>query len=156
MKPFEKIAITGVLFVFIGAILLLTVYAAPASAQANNTTADYYNNTTTVVGNASWMAGHEDATLANTTHFLTRLATFVIGDGGSGAAAGTLFTGLIIFGVVGAMTAGSRPGMVGGAVLGVGSIAGLVAAGFAPQWLYAVVLFVLGIIGTAVYRRATR
>lgn len=132
-------------------VAIVSIGAAPAAA-VNNTTADYYENTTPDVDNASWMAGRSDPTLHNTTDFLNELQMILIG--GSGGSSRTLLIGLLIMGFIGAAAAGSRLGSVAGAVIGIASIGGLFAAGFVPEWLYGILLFVLGIVGMIVWRRA--
>ena len=59
------------------------------AGPVDNTTADYYNNTSSFVANDSWLDGREDPTLDNTTNYITRVMTFVIGtesDGSGGVA----------------------------------------------------------------------
>lgn len=137
-------------------ILVLELVAigliASSAGAVNNTTANPYNNTTPVVDNGSWMQGREDPTLDNSTHFVTRIGTFILGNNG-GSAVGSLLIGLLVMGFIGAAAGGSRFGVVAGAVIGMAAVAGLVEAGFAPVWTYGVLLFILGILATIVWRR---
>lgn len=137
-------------------------------SAANNTSttnqsiqdkAPYYRNQSTTVDSESWMAGRNNATLDNVIHYATRIGTFVIGNqqmaGGVGYA-GPLVLGLVILGVFMGALAGTRPGSVGGGVLAIIIAGGLVDAGLAPQWMFAIVLFALGAVGTSVYLRSVR
>lgn len=130
---------------------LVAVVAAPASAQYANETADYYNNSSTSVNSSDWIDGRTNATVDNYAHFVSRLSTFVIG-GGSGSD-NVVLTGLFAAMALGMIAALAGVGVVGGAVLAIIVAGALVIAGFAPMWLYAIALFMLGALGTSLLRR---
>ena len=132
-------------------------------AAANNETtssldekAPYYADNTSDVNNESWMAGHENATLDNVVSMATRVGGFVIGtrqaQGGVGPANG-LVLALLVFGVVATAGSRSRVGTVGGSVLGIAAAATLSVAGLAPSWLFAVIMFGVGLVAAAALLR---
>lgn len=145
-------------------VLFSSVLSAGAVAAQDNTTnatdkAPYYNNSSTAVANESWTEGHEEPTLANFTHYLTRVGGFVIGDGGSaqgGGSANSMIVGLLFMGAFGAVAVGGRFGSVGGVVMGTAAIGGLATASIIPTWLYPVVLFAVGGIASIVAIRTFR
>jgi hypothetical protein len=137
-------------------VSLLAASVVVPTAAGQSTPAPYYNNSTTDVPNETWMDGREDATLDNTTHYLTRVVSFVIGGGvgaQGGGAAGPLVAGLSVFGVVLGVVARGRTGSVGGGVMAIVAAAALVSAGFAPTWMYAVVVIALGLVLAGVFIR---
>lgn len=145
--------------------LAMTLGAGGASGQATPTEnvsekAPYYNGTTPDVNNESWMAGREDPSLDNVTHFVTRLGPFVIGSGttaqGGVGMAGPMVLGLVVAGLLLAGGANPRVGVVGGAVLFMGSVGALATVGLFPSWLYAVALFSIGLVSATVLIRALR
>lgn len=150
--------------VLLSSALLVLVGGMPAAAQDNNTTnisdvAPYYANNTSDVANESWMHGHEAPTLANFSHYLTRVGGFIVGNGGQAQGGGSmqgLILGLIIMASFVGIAVGPGVGGVGGAVLAVIGVAGLVSAALVPGWLYPVVLFVVGAILAVVVIRAYR
>ncbi len=111
--------------------------------------APYYEENTSDVNNESWMNGHENATLDNMASMATRVGGFVIGtraaQGGVGPANG-LVLALVVFGVVATAGARSRVGTVGGSVLGIAAAAALSVVGLAPSWLFAVIMFGVGLV----------
>jgi len=137
---------------------------APFSATAandsptnpNETKAPYYADNDTHVNNESWMNGHENATLDNVVSMATRVSGFVIGNrdaqGGAGPANG-LVLALVVFGVVATAGGRSRVGTVGGSVLGIAAAAALSAVGLAPSWLFAVIMFGVGLVAAAALLR---
>lgn len=136
-----------------------------AAAQENNTTNStlnetYYANESGNISFSGWMAGHTDASLANATHFLTRLGPFVIGSGfnaqGGVGAAGVMVFGLVLFGAVIASSLSAGVGPVGGATISMITGAGLAFSGLAPMWMYAVGLFALGLVLLKVYTTVLR
>lgn len=149
------------------AIALLSLAAAstlvgPAIAQSDNTTnvsdiAPYYENNSTSVQNDTWLEGRGDATLENTTGMFARIGTFVVGSGvrGENVWAGPLVLGLVLVGAALGALAGTA-GIVAGSVVGVALVATLVQLGLAPAWVWAVVLFALGLVATTVYIRLNR
>lgn len=152
-----RVVLTGV---FAGALLLVALgpLTAPAAAQANNSTAGYYNNTTPSVDNQTWLSGMENATLDDQVTMLTRLSTIVVGSGpttqGGGGPAGVLVFGFVMMGSAVAMLARSNVGSVGGGTLFVAIAGGIVLLGYAPGWMWAVILLGVGAILTAAYLRS--
>lgn len=121
--------------------------------------ANYYGNETTEVDNESWTTDHREPTLANWTHYITRIGSFVVGDGGDaqgGGSANALIIGLLFLGAFVGVAVRGQVGTVAGAVLGVIGIAGLVATAVVPGWLYPVVLFILGAVLSVVAIRLWR
>jgi hypothetical protein len=103
----------------------------------------------------SWLSG-VDLTLAGLIMLVSRVGTWIIGTGiqsPSGAPAGALATGVMLGGLMLGMGASSRVGMVAGGTLGMSSIFAIAAIDFAPSWMYAVALFALGLLASAVIRR---
>jgi hypothetical protein len=139
-----------------GLLLLATVAVSPAPAQS------YYDNTTDdqefQEDRDSWMAD-VDLTLAGLVTLMSRIGTWLIGSGvaaPSGASAGALATGVIIGGMMLGFSAPAKVGSVGGGVLGIGGVAAIVAIDAAPVWMYAVMLFALGLLAANVFRSALR
>lgn len=124
--------------------------------------APYYANQTPSVKNESWMDGRENATLDNVFHYASRFGTFVIGSGSDSTnvddprSAGPLLVGVVLLGAIMGTAVGSGVGSVGGGVLSMVGLFGLVAVDVAPTWVYAVGLFGLGIVLSAVFKRAVR
>jgi hypothetical protein len=150
----------------LGAIL-----ATPTAAQAGNTPtstgtptpdlgeqAPYYEDETAEVDNRSWTYGHRAPTLANVTHYLTRVGTFIVGNepAQGGGYAGPLILMLVFGGGILGSIAGTGVGPIGGAVLLVTGSAGLVGINLAPVWLYPVVIIIVGGIATMITLRAIR
>lgn len=125
-------------------VLLVGAIALPAGAQNE----PYYNNTT-AVDNATWLEGNQDPTAENTTSLLGRVGTFIVGSE-QGSALGALLTSLMTGGMVVSMIGGSRVGMVSGATVGVTTLGGMTAAGLAPAWMWAIVVFGVGLVLTQV------
>lgn len=139
-------------------VLVLTglgaAQATPTPTPDNVTQkAGYYNDSAgpSGVDNESWMDSRENATLANTTSYAVRFMGFVVGNGN---AAGALVTMLLMMGLFLGMIGGTNVGPVASATLCVIALTGLVAIGFAPMWLYALVLMGLGVVSTVVIVRA--
>lgn len=135
----------------LAAVLVVGIFGTSATlaTTGNNTSAKapYYENQSTDVANESWTADHEDPTLANFTHYLTRVGGFVIGDGGQaqgGGSANGIIVGLVFMAAFVGVAVGTGVGSVAGAVLATIGIGGLVTAAVAPAWIYPVLLFVLG------------
>jgi hypothetical protein len=144
------------------ALLLVAGSATPAAAVNNSTidtVAPYYDNVSDDVDNESWLRGIETPSIENATTLLTRLGSFVVGTKtGSAAdeAAGALMVGLIVVGVTLGLVGPSQVGFVAGSVAGSVTIAALVIGGLAPEWLWAVVLFLIGTVAATVFYRVTR
>lgn len=157
--------LAGAVLVSAFAVATLGFGVTPGVAANNTTTAanlsdvaPYYANQSTAVNNASWMANHSDPTLQNATFHLVRFVSFVIGTGdpapGGVGLTGPLMLTLTLMGAFLGTLVNTRTGMVGGGVLAVMAIAAFSTVGMAPSWLYVVLLFVLGLILSAVARRA--
>lgn len=100
----------------------------------------------------NWTNGSSNATLDTVGSYVSRVPGVAIGGTGTGSAAPLLLGILVVAGLTAAPSAVSA-GPVAGAVVGVSAIIGVVAVGLAPQWLYAIVLFALGAVATAVVIR---
>jgi len=146
--------------VAIAIVLLLSAVAAmaPADGQlANNST--YYENQSSNINNESWLANRQDPTVANFTHYLTRVGGFYIGQqsaqGGVGPA-GAMLLSLVLFGAVIGGMRNRRVGPVAGVVLAITLAFAVVTAGTAPNWIYAIALFAIGIVLSAITVRLLR
>lgn len=154
----RRIALVAVVSLVLGLLWAGGFGTATVAAQTNNTTnisevAPYYENHTDTPNLESWTAGATEPSVATLAHWLSRIPTFVLGDGGTaqggGPMAGLLFS-VILIGGVAAVGSSASVGSVGGAVLGTVGILGLVAAGFVPVWLKVILLFVLGAVASIV------
>lgn len=134
----STLAIVSLLFLAIG------VATGVAAGQLDNTTGSYYNDSDADIDNESWMANRSDPTLENSTHFFSRIAGVTIGA--NGRAAGTLLIGLLSFGAVASIMGTSDVGIVAGGSTAILVVAALTTAGFAPSWMYALVLFAVGLL----------
>ena len=141
--------------IVVGIVVLLGIAGIGSISSSAQQNASYYNNSTTEIGNASWMEDREDPTLGNTSHFISRIATTILGSGDLGAGANALLSGLLVSGLFVGAIGRSRTGVVGGATMGILVAAGLTAAGYAPTWVYGVLLAVVGIIVATVLIRST-
>lgn len=121
--------------------------------------APYYAENDTTVDNDSFYEGRENASLENTTNFLTRIGPFIIGSGtaqGGVGDAGILVTGLLFGGILLGTVFGAGVGPVGGLVLAVTSIGGLATVAVLPAWFWPVLLFGLGVTLSIVVVRSIR
>lgn len=153
------------IIILVGLLALVAALSASSSAAPITTTinasdkAPYYSNESVNVDNESWMAGNHRPTLENTTNFLTRIGSFVVGTqpgSSSDEAAGALIVGLLFMGMVLGAIGPNDIGFVAGSVAGTVTIAGLVVGGFAPGWLWPVVLFIAGVGAFVAYLRVYR
>lgn len=159
------------LAVLLGAIALLAttlepaVLVEPAAAQATPTpdgnisdTAPYYSDDNASVENDSWSANRTDPTLANVTYWVVTGGGWIVGTGdvapGGAGLTGSLVLGLVVGGVLLGPVSRERVGPVAGGVLLVTALFGISAAALAPSWLWAVVLFIVGLLFTVVIDRA--
>lgn len=159
LRALEVVTATALL-----AVLVMSIVPAGA-AQTNNSTdisdvAPYYeDNSTSEVRNESWMANRQSPTLDNTTHYLTRVGGFVIGSapaqGGVGPA-GIMLLSLTLFGAFIGAGEGRTLGPIGGSVLAVVLASSVATIGLAPHWIYAVMVFALGLVLAAVSMRLFR
>jgi len=149
----RKIALTTVL-------LVATIVGASTGVAAQETTpVDYYNETSTETETDSWLAGLTDASLDSVVSLALRIGTFIIGDGtaaGGVGSAGALLTGLLVAGVMGGIGIRSGAGATGGTVIGLGAGSVFLVVGIGAQWIYPIILFVVGLIVAAAFLRVLR
>lgn len=151
-SPLDLLLTLGTLGLVV--LVLVLSLTAPAAGQVTNTSAAYYNGTGSTVDNATWMDGRTDPTLENSTHMFSRIGGVTIGAGER--AAGTLLIGLLAFAVVVSITGTSDVGIVGGGVVSLITISALTRAGFAPGWMWLIVLFGLGAVAFRIFKRVLR
>lgn len=154
-------------------VVLLAALAAPAAAQSTATTTPtptptpaptptapgYYDNSSGSVDSGGWLSGMEDATLEDILALTVRIGPFIIGTGsaqGGVGSAGVLLTGALVGAIVTGTGIRSRVGPVGGAVFAIATTFVFVQTAIGPGWLYAVVLFAVGLIATAALIRVLR
>ncbi|MGZ0745721.1 hypothetical protein [Haloparvum sp. AD34] len=146
----------------IAALLTLVLLASAPAVAENNTTnlsdkAPYYANETSDVANESWMQGRENATLDNILAYAGRIDAFIIGSGyetqGNTGYAAPLLVGVLLAGGIIGTGVGTGVGLVGGGVIMVSTVYAFVQVGIAPQWLYALVLFGVGLILSTILKR---
>jgi len=144
-------------------LVLLAACAAPVAAQSTATPTPtapgYYDNSSGSADSGAWLAGMEDASLEDILELSVRVGPFVIGTGsaqGGVGSAGVLLTGALVGGIVVSTGIRGRVGPVGGAVLAVVTTFVFAEVAIGPSWLYAVVLFMVGLITTVVLVRALR
>jgi len=136
----------------LGSIVLCWLATGLAAAQNNSTKAPYYEGEDSDVGIDGWLSGLVDATLDDVLTLLGRIGNYLIGSGvsaqGGVGSAGVLLTGALVGGVVFGTGARARAGPVGGLVFATIASFAFVAVGIGPSWLYATMLFGVGIIAT--------
>jgi len=129
--------------------LALTALAGRVSAQNTTTLPPYYGNQTTPT-DGGWMSGASDATLPNIIDLLLRVGTVIVGPGGSvaggGGPTGPMLFGFLLVGGAFSAVIGTGMGSVAAGVVFVVVLSGVVTLGFAPSWLFAVLLFGLGVL----------
>jgi len=156
----EAISIASII-VMLGVVALVASSGAigTATAQTNNTSTPppYYDNASNATP-SGWLDNRQEPTLVNVSAMLTRVGTFIIGTGGTtqggGGPAGVIVFGLTVLGVVLGVVRGSSVGSVGGSVVVIAAAAVIVSVGLAPMWLYAVILFGVGIVAATAILRA--
>jgi hypothetical protein len=118
-----------------------------------------YGNETANASDDGWTEGHRDVTLANVTHYVSRVGTFFVGEDPSDAGVGPIFTGLVV-GVFSVVLLGtSRSGLIASGTMSVLVAAGLAApsgAGLLPRWLYGVVVMLVALVAGVLYVRTVR
>lgn len=139
----------------VATVVLATVLAGPATAATPPNTSPYYNNTNHSVNNETWLGNSSEPTLDSVVHLLTRIGTFVIAGGESGAV-GTVLTGILVFAAVVGAVGPSQPGAVGGAVLGIATIAGLSVSGLVAPWVWGLVVLAVALVCVTVVIRLLR
>jgi len=146
----------------IGSIVMCWLATGLASALNNTTVtkAPYYQGEDTDVGIDGWLSGLVDATLDDVLTLLGRIGNFLIGSGftaqGGVGSAGVLLTGALVGGVIFGSGARASVGPVGGLVFATLAAFGFVAVGIGPSWLYATVLFAIGVIATGAVIRSLK
>lgn len=139
-------------------LAVLAVVTTPVLAQ-QNTDAEYYNNSSADADTDSWLSGLTDGSLDDILTLMTRIGGFIIGDGtaaGGVGSAGTLLTGLLVAGVMGGVGIRSGAGSTGGLVIGISAGTVFLSAAVGATWAYAIILFVVGLIVSAVFLRVMR
>lgn len=114
------------------------------------------NNTT---GRENWTDGHQDVTLVNVTHYISRVGTFVVGNDPSDPGVGPIFVGLIVGAMALQLIGQSRSGLVASGTMAVVTIAALSApagAGLLPRWLYGSVVMLIALVAGVIYVRMMR
>lgn len=162
--PHRGLIAVGVLVLVVASLVVVPGVAEGAAANDETTTvstvsveekAPYYaNHSNESAGVESWMDGREDPTLANVTHYLTRVPSFLVGTGsmsGGSGPVGTVLSGLIVLAAFLGTTIGTPVGPVGGTTVSMIALAGLTSVGMLPEWLFAVALFGVGLVATKVF-----
>lgn len=123
-------------------------------SQNLSSRAPLFPNATTSPGLGNWTNGSQNASLDTMADYIGRVGGIVFGGRGGVGAAPAILLGFVMMGVVvvGGSSVGAGP--VAGAVAGISVIGVITAVGLAPAWLWAVVLFGLGAVATAVVVRA--
>lgn len=163
----------------IAVLALLSAVTAPAVAQSTNTTTTddglqtrtasptpvetpppYYEDNSSSVDSGGWLSGLVDASLDDVLTLFTRVPGYIIGSGvsaqGGIGSASVLLTGGLLGAVVMGTGIRARVGPVGGAVMAVVTTFSFVSVGVGPGWLYAVVLFGVGIVASMTVIRVLR
>lgn len=140
--------------VFALLIIGLAVVATMGAAGQNSTPPDYYNTTDTPE-NESWMGDDDNATIDSTIRYATRVGTFVVGDE-QGETTGSLLMSLVMGAMVVGLVGTSTIGFVAGAVVAVLALGLLAPIGLAPEWIYGVTLYLMGLLLTTVLIRRLR
>ena len=132
-------------------LLVALAVLSMATAGAAQTT-PIYNDSNSDIDQDGWMDGATTPTFSNTTHYLSLVGTFVVGEDPSNPASGPVVGGLV-FGLVAVGATGtSRTGLVGGGVVAVFSAAALSqGANLAPSWVYGLVMMLVAFIGASLY-----
>lgn len=140
-------------------LLILAGVLVPVAA-ATPTPPGYYNNSSGTVSSGPWLSGLTDASLEDILELSVRVGPYVIGSGvaaqGGVGSAGVLLTGALLGAIVMSTGIRARVGPVGGAVMAVATTFAFVSVGVGPGWLYAVVLFGVGLVATVALIRALR
>lgn len=156
-REIAAIALRALFITVLLAAVIAGFQAVSEPASAQSTVTPIYNGTNTDVNNESWTMNRTNVTLDNVTAYVTRVGTFVIGtETQSSSVAGSLLTGLLVFGFVITMLGSSSAGVVAGGAIGLATASALVAVNIAPVWIYVVALAATGILITAIYIRVTR
>jgi len=130
-------------------VVLGSLGAGVVAADNNSTDPDYYDNSSNDTGQDVWMQGHEDPTIANITHYVALMQNYVIGGGmnaqGGVGSAGALLVGGIVVAIGIGTGVGSGLGTQGGVALGTALLGTLSGVGLLPEWMFALMLFLLGL-----------
>lgn len=138
---------------FVAAVLLAAAVGAVAGAEQP------YGNQSNDTVEENWTEGHEEPTLTNMTHYVSRIGTFVVGDDPTDPGIGPIFVGLIVGAMSIQLMGQSRTGLIASGTMAVFAIAALSAplgAGFLPRWLYGSVVMLIALIAGVVYVRMMR
>jgi len=116
-----------------------------------------YNNSDANVTHDEWTDGHEEVTIQNVSHYISRVGTFIIGSDPNDPGAGPLFTGLLVAGFGILVMGTSQAGLVASGTMAVIVVAVLSAGtGLLPPWLYGVIVLMIAFVGGVIYVRAVR
>jgi len=143
-------------------VALVTAVALVASSAAAQTATPppYYESNASSVDLSAWLSGLVDASFGDALSMLVRIGPYVIGGGvsaqGGVGSAGVLLTGALLGAVVMGTGIRARVGPVGGIVFAVATTFAFFSIGVGPGWLYAVVLFGVGLIASVALIRALR
>lgn len=136
-----------------------TATATATPSQSVTEKAPYYDEPISVA-NESWLEGRENATLPNVLNMASRFGSFIVGDDVAGqgdvGSAGPLLVGAVIVGMLIGAVAGAGVGFVGGGVLTVVAVALVTTTNTAPQWLWGVMLFAIGVVLASVIKGTLR
>jgi len=140
--------------VILGVLLASVLFAGVAVAQEQP-----YGDKNNTTGREHWTDGHDEVTLENVTHYVSRVGTFVVGNDPTDPGIGPIFVGLIVGAMSIQLIGQSRPGLVASGTMAVLTVAALSApAGTAllPRWLYGTAVLLMALIAGVIYIRMMR
>jgi hypothetical protein len=129
----------------------------------NNTTnstvaskAPLYNETAPSPDAGGFLPDIAEPTLPQVLDLAVRVGPYWIGSGSGpgGEPAGVLLLGLVVGGAVVSVGSSARFGPVAGGVIAITTVGLVAEVGLAPAWLFAVALFLLGLVLTTVFLRS--
>lgn len=127
--------------------------AAPVAAQERP-----YENESNETGWDDWTEGHEDPTMANATHYVSRVGSFFVGEDPDDPGLGPILVGIISGLYVLTLLGQNKAGVIASGTSGVIVIAALSAAGGAglmPRWVYGVVMMAVSLVLAVMFVRLT-
>jgi hypothetical protein len=118
-----------------------------------------YGNESNETGRENWTDNRTEVDLENTSHYIARVGTFVVGEDPTDPGVGPIFVGLLV-GLMGLTVLGqSRAGLIASVTMGVVTVGALSApqgAGFLPRWLYGTVVLLVALVAGIIYVRMMR